>query len=210
MSKRKIACIVVGILLILLAIGFGAFYTIAQKKLSVSYLISQSKGPEVWNEEISPGEEYASYEIKAKKYKYSGSEYFDEIVEIDQNSGDSKQFAFRTSTGWNNMKNIEIGRIELPYADKNSTVKCSYNYRGNETWQPCSEKEFIKSFEKIFAIKYEKGKKYEELAQQIHDLQKDCEAEEVNYVACIQEYSKLDREATKALKELRNATIELK
>ncbi len=211
MSKVKTICLIIVLFIILTVIILVSLYVVQQRKLSVSYIISQSKGPENWEETICEDEDCEdSYQIKAKKYKFSGSEYFDEIIEIDEYSGNTKQFAFRTSTGWNTMRNIEVGRIELPYADKSAPIKCSYNFRGEATWQPCTEKSFIKSLDKIYALKYEKGKNYEDISRQVNDLEKDCEADKINYVTCIQEYSKLEREAQKALKEVRNATIQLK
>ena len=211
MSKLKIICLVIGLIFIALGVSIGAFYFIQEKKLTVSYFISQANEPEDWEETICTNEDCDdSYEIKAKKYKYSGSKYFDEIVVVDEYSGDTKQYAFRISTGWNHMENIEIGRIELPYADKNASIKCSYNFRGEQNWQPCTEKQFIKSLEKISVLKKEKGKKFEDIAKKMTSLEKDCEAERVNFVTCVQEHSKLENEARNALKEVRNTTVELK
>ncbi len=211
MSKLKIIGLIIGFVLIALVISIGTFYFVQQKKLTVSYLISQANEPEDFEETVCINEDCDdSYQIKAKKYKYSGSKYFDEIVEMNEYSGDTKQYAFRVSTGWNHMENIEIGRIELPYADKNASIKCSYNFRGEQNWQPCTEKQFVKSLEKISALKKENGKKFEEIAKKLTNLEKDCEAERVNFVTCVQEHSKLENEARNALREVRNTTIELK
>lgn len=211
MTKSKITFGIIGLLAIALLISISAWYKFEQSKLTVSYLISQSKGPDKWKETICSNEDCDdSYEIDAQKYKYSGSKYFDEIIEIEEYSGNTRQFAFRLSTGWVNMQNIEIGRIELPYADKNAPIKCTFNFRGEQNWQPCTEKQFMKSLAEISILKEEKGKKYEKIAEQINDLQKDCEADRVNAYSCIQEYARLDREAGKAYKELKNASIELK
>lgn len=211
MKKSKLIMAVSVVSAIAMITALAIWFYAEQTKFKVSYFISQSKGPVEWQETICSNEDCDdSYSISAKKYKYSGSKYFDEIIEIDEYSGNTKQYAFRMSTGWLNMQNIEIGRIELPFADKNAAIKCSFNFRGAGNWQPCSEKQFIKSLVEISKLKEEKGKEYEEIAQKIDNLKKDCEADRLNPLSCIQEYSKLEREAGLALKTLRNASIELK
>ncbi len=216
--KKKAILITAGVLLIALVVGgLGAFYYLQQenKKLTINYILSQSKGPEKYEEEIwvypDDDEPYVAEATDAERY-VAFSKDFNEIIKMrDANSRGirdaSVTYAFRVQQTGNSNFNYEIGRIVIDTVDKTKPSECSYNFRGNCDWFPCDEKSFIKSLPEISKLKEEAYRPYAETLKEIDELIKDADGDFVVMSTLTPKMYELRKLSKKQLDELRNITI---
>lgn len=166
-----ISNIIVGIILVLSIVLLGIACIIEDNNLTITSVLSKCGATESYQEfEYSGNDEYVGT-YNATKYTCN-NENFNQVIRFKKDEKSSEEtYAFRVETneqagnGGENF-NYEIGRIVIDTVNPNSD-KCTYNYRGNADWKPCSEKDFIKSLPKISSMK---AKAYEPLKPLMKEL----------------------------------------
>lgn len=126
--------IIISCMLSIFALTLGSFFFIEEsnKKFTIDYLKNQCTVSKI---------DSAFYECT--------NSFYNEIStwEIEENQEKYKIFSFSMRDSNNSY---EIARIRFNQKD-NQVTECSYDFA--ETWEACNEKDFIKSFSKIFELK---------------------------------------------------------
>ncbi len=205
-----ISNIIVGIILVLSIVLLSIACIIEDNNLTITSVLSKCGATESYQEfEYSGNDEYVGT-YNATKYTCN-NENFNQVIRFKKDEKSSEEtYAFRVETneqagnGGENF-NYEIGRIVIDTVNPNSD-KCTYNYRGNADWKPCSEKDFIKSLPKISSMK---AKAYEPLKPLMKELI-EWDIKDLNWAP---DYDEQKAEETyekyeKQLKILRNVSLD--
>lgn len=171
-KKIVIIASILGVVIILLALGAYFYIKEQNRKLTLSYLVSQCK-------EVGTYEEYEEGYADA----YKGTKYvcynkdYNQLVKFKEDEKSSQEtYAFRVETpvemGNSGDKfEYEIARIVVDTVNPKAS-KCTYNYRGKADWKPCEEKALIKSLPEISIAKEKAYSNLEPLLKEMNERAK--------------------------------------